>query len=415
MHSRKIGVIIFVAFIFGWNVSAQAQDATEDNEVETLRRMAEALATERSVESTDELQKTFKSGSIGLQALNPEISVTGDFLGMFLTDETQSVFNFAFRGLGLHFESYLDPYSRFKAAVPVFPGGADLGEAYFTRYGVFEKFDLTIGKFRQHFGVVNRWHKHALDYADFPLPLRLIFDNGGLNQTGVSLDCGGTIGNISQELTLQITNAENARIFDGNTKGSSSALMHYKLYRDISENTYCELGLTGLWGNNDTWEVLGTPTEDTLLSSVYGLNFTLFWEPAGNMRYNNIEWRSELYYLDRDVLAPDGSGIDSWNPWGAYTSLQGKVSRTVDVGFRFDYFQADARNYGATTTLPFVSDEEDANCWLATAYVTWAQSPFVKYRVNYEYEDGTGMGTIPQSRVTFQLVFGAGPHKHERY
>lgn len=269
------------------------------NEIEALRAAAkEATQDDQFKERAEE--KTFKSGGLSLQTLNPEISVTGDFIATYKSgDAVAQDFDFMFRGLGLHFESYLDPYTRFKAAVPVSEGGAELGEAYFTRYGIMESFNLTLGKFRQQFGVVNRWHKHALDCIDFPMPLRMIFGEGGLNQTGLSFDWSGTIGDSTQELVLQFTDGVNGRIFGENDKNRPSILLHYKNYRDLSADTYFEFGLTGLFGWNDTWRIADSDSiSEKGNVQVYGADMTLFWEPASRMRYRNFEWRTELYYVN---------------------------------------------------------------------------------------------------------------------
>ena len=150
-------------------------------EFKFLRRAAEAETKKEQKGEEAAEEKTFKSGNLGLQALNPEISVTGDMLGRYQSGNDEApTSETVFRTLGLHFEAYLDPYSRFKAAIPISVVEAELGEAYFTRYGVAWNINLTLGKFRQQFGVVNRWHMHALDWFDFPLALTSIFGPGGL-------------------------------------------------------------------------------------------------------------------------------------------------------------------------------------------------------------------------------------------
>ncbi|MEJ2722834.1 MAG: hypothetical protein P8181_17100, partial [bacterium] len=56
----------------------------------------------------------------------------------------------------------------------------------------------------------------------------------------------------------------------------------------------------------------------------------------------------------------------------------------------------------------------DAYRQLVGGWLTWWQSPFVKFRGGYSYENGTGTG--PNTHyVMLQMVFAAGPHKHERY
>ena len=265
--------------------------------LEDLRRAAELEAAKEGALEDAEKREAFDARGLSLQALNPEISITGDFIGLARhQDGSRKRSDFLFRGLGLHFESYLDPYTKFKAAVPVNENGAELGEAYMTRFGVLRGLNLTIGKFRQQFGVINRWHKHALDQVDFPLPLRMIFGDGGLNQTGLSLDWTlPKLHGASQELTFQLTRGQNPRLFGGNEHNTPSLLVHYKNFRDLSKDTYAEFGATGLIGWNDEWDVTrgGVPgtVYDSLSTRVFGLDFCMLWEPTDRMRYRNVEAR----------------------------------------------------------------------------------------------------------------------------
>ena len=400
-------------------------DKAEESELAELRRLAEAEAKAEKKDVTDREDETlpiFKAGWLSLQALNPEISVTGDMVGSYLHQkDNRQRWDMIFRGLGLHFESYLDPYTKFKAAVPVNSDGASLGEAYMTRFGVAEGLNLTIGKFRQRFGVVNRWHRHALDQVDFPLALREIFGDGGLNQTGVSFDYALPLlwGSV-QDVTLQITEGSNGRLFGDNTRGTPTVLCHYNNYRDLSKDTYFEWGLTGLLGWNDTWEVQrGAATvneHDSLTTRVFGADFSVLWEPTDRMRHRNVEWRTELYLLSRDILAPDDSGKDTLNAGGAYSYVQTKLSRELDIGLRLDYFKPDTKDYAAvgSTLAPLAYTDSGSYRWQAGPYITWHQSPFVKFRLEYNHTDGRGMEK-PSDSIMLQVIFAVGPHKHDRY
>jgi hypothetical protein len=397
------------------------EGAIDMDDLEALRRAAEAEAEKEVTAEKAPEEKVFKSGNLGLQALNPEISISGDLLGSYRAgDDVTNQWDWDFRSLGIHFETYLDPYSRFKAAVPISGEGAELEEAYVTRYGVLGNLNVTLGKFRQQFGVVNRWHKHALDWFDFPIPLTLIFGEEGLNDTGGSLDWSGSIGSASQEIAVQFTNAGNKRIFDENSKNRPSVLAHYKLYQDLSPSTYVEFGATSLVGWNDSWLMSdGSINEDTLATQVYGADFTLVWEPTDRMRYRNLEWRNEFYIADKKIQAPDGSGSDSLHPWGVYSSLQVKVSRTVDLGARFDFYRPEVKSYAhlsdPLSLFPLAVTDGGTKRYLSGLFATWWQSPFVRFRVGYAYEGGSGSMGDDQHIATFQTVFAAGPHKHERY
>jgi hypothetical protein len=327
------------------------------------------------------------------------------------------------RTLGLHLESYLDPYSRFKAAVPVLEDKACIGEAYFTRYGWRPDLSVTLGKFRQQFGVLNRWHKHGLDQLDFPLPLRQIFGPGGLNQTGFSFDWQmPPIGSATQELTVQVTNGENPQVFGQNTKNFPALLAHYKNYRDLNKDTYLEFGTTALAGQNDTWEVLGgaeqviTQQRD-LWATALGADLTMLWEPTDRMRYENWVWRTEAYLLSKDTLAPDGSGEDTLRSWGAYSYFQRKLNRTLEAGLRVDYYEPDVKDYAAIPGLslaPLAVTQPGAHQWLFAPYVTWWQSPWVRWRFEWNHQSNTHMGP-DEDALYLQCTFAAGPHKHERY
>jgi hypothetical protein len=389
-------------------------DQAGDDELEALRRAADAEA-EREEKEEDSKDTVFKSGSLGLQALNPEISVTGDMLANYQSGSDEFVkWDTVFRTLGLHFESYLDPYSRFKAAIELSTVEAEMGEVYFTRYGIPGNFNVTLGKFRQQFGVVNRWHKHALDWFDFPLAMMSIFGEGGLNQIGAHVEWGASTGRVSHEILTEITDGTNPRMFGENAKNRPSILARYHAYQDLTASTYLDVGVTGLFGWNDAWGDGDDAFSESKPVYVYGADLVLMWEPTDKMRYRNIQWRSEAYLSDKEIFAPDGSGFDRIKSWGFYSLLMSKVSRTIELGARYDYFAPDTKDYADETLAPLAVTTDGAYRHLMGGWIRWWQSPFVRFSAGYSYSDGKGTGEDVHL-VTFQMVFSAGPHKHERY
>jgi hypothetical protein len=395
-----------------------------EDEAALLRSLAESTAGVEPAEEVKPPEETvFKFRGLNLRKFNPEISVSGDFLGYY-TDQTgtRRRADAEIRGLELNFQAYLDPFSRIKATTHISDDGVDVEEVYMTRFSVLGDASLDLGRFRQQFGVVNRWHEDALDQVQYPLALRNIFGNEGLNQTGVSLGFNfPEWGGAHQGLTLQLTNSENEHLFDGETLGNPSMLFHYKNYRDLSPDTYLELGLSGLFGWSDEWSVMDQGSlvtdRDSLGTQVYGLDLSMLWEPLDQALYRKLEWRSELYFLNRDILAPDGSGRDSLNAWGAYSYLQTKLGRSIEAGIRGDYYEPDSKNYAAVpgaSLAPLAYTDSGPYRWQIGPYVTWWQSEFVKYRLEYDYADGDGMESAAHT-LWLQAVFAAGPHKHERY
>jgi len=402
-------------------LAAVAGKQKEKSELEKLRELARSKAAEKTSPEEKPEETTFKSGTLGLQALNPEISVTGDFLFSSRQDTTSDKSSdFDFRNLAVHINSWLDPYTQFKGTIGIHEDSTELGEAYITLYNIADDLNLTLGKFRQQFGVVNRWHKHALDQVDFPVALRKIFGEGGLNQSGFSLDwIMPPAGGASQQLTFQLTDGSNDRLFAENTRNRPALLLHYKNYRDLSKDTYLEWGLSGLLGWNDDWDMLGgTKQNSSQMTTMLGADLSMLWEPNEKMRYRNVEWRSEAYLLNKKILAPDDSGVDSLNAWGLYSYLQSKISRTIDIGIRGDYFVPDTKSYADLPSdlslSPLAVTADNPYLWQVGPYITWWQSPFVKFRLEYNHSNGKGVSN-PEDVVWLQAVFAAGPHKHDRY
>jgi len=386
----------------------------EDQELKQLQ--AEANAAAQAGEGDDqELElKTFKGGARALQALNPELSVTGDlfFLGRYQDGQdlgAEPPTQFGVRCLGLHIQSNLDPFSFMKAAIEFNPEeGAELGEAYATWTNVVPRLNLTAGKFRQQLGVVNRWHKHALDYFDFPLMLQEAFGPGGLNQIGASLEWLMPAWWASEEgLILQVTDGMNPKAFDkaGALASLPTVLLRLRNYWDLNRDTYLQLGLTGILGwNNADDPRMGQPgftvtPNTTWHTSVYAAaDLTLAWEPLNNAKYAGVTWRTEGLYSRKEL--PGGLRIETL---GGYTSLDAKVSRSWNIGVRGDLTQR------------FAFGDDDKVLWQVSPYATWWPSPWSRIHLEYNYVDGDGFGPKAEHRVILQAVFAAGPHKHDRY
>jgi hypothetical protein len=396
--------------------------AGEQDEAALLRQLAEEMAGDKPVVRTPE-ETVFKSAGLSLQKLNPEISASGDFVASWRDQsDVRRRTDAEIRGLELNIQSYLDPFSYLKATVHMTDDEIDVEEIYMTRFSVLEGINLDLGKFRQQFGVVNRWHGDALDQVHYPLALQNILGEEGLGQTGASLE---TLlpqwGAAHQALTLQVTAAENEHLFSEEKQGLPSLLYRYKNYRDLNTSTYLEFGLSGLFGWNDTWDIqqgaVLVEQTDTLGTRVFGVDLSVLWEPLEKALYRNLEWRSELYILNRDMLAPDASGRDTLNAWGCYSYIQGKINRRTQIGIRGDYYRAESKPYAEMANLslaPLAYTSKSPYRWQVVPYLTWWQSEFVKFRAEYDYANGKGMEPEAHS-VWLQAIFAVGPHKHERY
>ena len=325
-------------------------------------------------------------GERNLNRLNPEVSITGDMVG-FATNRGPEDFNA--RELELNFQSALDPFSLTKWTLSFSPEeGVDIEEAYVTYAGLRGGVSLTAGKFRQNFGLLNRWHLHALPQLDYPLAVQSYFGDEGLAQTGLSatwlLPHPWATAN---ELNLELTDGE-SDAFGGESFERLVGLAHLKNYWDVNPSTYLELGLSGVVGGN------GSGGD----SRVWGTDFTVHWQPPGRALYREITWRTELFRSERD--SPEGEEEIRGESWGGYSYLEGLLRQNLYAGLRYDR----------------VEDPLDPEhlTWGLFPSLTWWQSEFVRLRGEYGYlKDALTGGS--EKKFSLQLVWSAGPHKHEIY
>jgi len=364
----------------------EAQAPSEEQAAAALRAAAAAAAasgeagTAGQMEVAEEAEPTYGKAR-NLSAANPEVSFTGDILG---TAGRGGDFNA--REFELNLQSQLDPFSLGKVTISMSPDeGASLEEGYVIYHGLPGGLSLYGGKFRQQFGVLNRWHGHALPQVDYPLVIQSYFGEEGLDQTGVGLDwlLPHAFADAN-ELTIEVTDSEND-IFGGGSGTFPAVLAHFKNYWDLSPATYLELGLSG---------VVGKP-KGAYATSVYGTDFTIHWAPPNRDKYREVTWRSELMRSERE----DELGVQQ-QAWGGYSYLEGLVHRNLYAGMRVDHVEDPLTPSDVT--------------WGVFPYLTWWQSEFVRLRAEYGHVHHDFLDQS-EDRFTFQMTFAAGPHKHDTY
>ena len=116
----------------------------------------------------------------------------------------------------LWFQSALDPYSHTKIFLSFENDHVGVEEGYIYWIGLPGHMRLDLGKYRQQFGELNRWHLHAVPETEYPLALTSYFGADGLAGTGLSLyRAFGGFG--THELTLQVTGSESDAELFGNS------------------------------------------------------------------------------------------------------------------------------------------------------------------------------------------------------
>ena len=340
--------------------------------------------------------KKFHSGLRQQSALNPNISIGGEFY--FATGRSRSDLNsrpsdmewgtgqLYMREIELAVESALDPFSRGKVFLGFDGEAVSVEEAYLTWLNCPFNLNLKLGKFKNQFGQLNRYHDHALPQFDRPRALVRIFGNSPLNGTGLS-------GNFLlprlwahvNELDVEVISGGNGVAFTDQGRHQLIYVTHLKNYYDLNPATYFEFGLSAAAGKNDSLEQKN--------SWIFDADFTLKWQPPGRSKYKGIEWRTELLFSRKN------SGSRWLESWGGFTSLQMRLGARTVLSGRLDY-----------TQLPTDHTLRESGGALALDY--W-QSEFVFVRLQYTYIDRNFDES--DHRLILHTCWAMGPHKHEAY
>jgi len=325
------------------------------------------------------------------KALNPDISVIGDFLGTVGRDRVRSA-GFAsplgpVRPLELHeseaaFQAIIDPYARGDFFISFGESGVNLEEGYLTFTALPGGFVTKVGKMRAAFGKVNTIHNHALEWVDRPM----VTDNLVGGEDGIS-DAGLSVSRILPapkgiflEAAGQVYRGDSGEVFTASRRGDVSYVAHLRGYRDLSESTNLDLGFSYARGHNDVGP--------DFLTQLYGMDATLRWKPLRRAIYHSFLARTELVWSRRDQLPV------MQKAFGFYTSAEYRLNRRWTVGGRYD-----------RTGRPRQAELTDNGF---SALLTYWPSEFSQVRGQYRfarYAEGRDA-----NELRFQFLFVLGAH-----
>jgi hypothetical protein len=296
------------------------------------------------------------------------------------TGETQHD-NFDPREFEIGFQSPLDPYSHTKIFLSFENDHVGVEEGYLYWTGVPGHLRLDLGKYRQSFGELNRWHLHALPETEYPLVLTTYLGDDGLAGTGLSLYRAFS-GFGTHELTLQMTLSSSDELLFGNS-GRPTYLGHLLNFFQLSGSTYMQIGASALYGTNP---------DSSMRTTVGGLDFRLTWRPPLRAMYREWTLRGELLGLRKQIAGTGPTRV------GGYVSSTYKLNQRWIAGVRYD--NVESPEFGTITQQIVPS-------------LTFWESEWVYLRGQYRWEKVAGVASTNQ--FALQAVWAIGPHKHESY
>lgn len=414
------------------DLPAQQDAAQQLEDIESLLKEAE---TERQAPAAE------MGAGIGarLSALNPNVSVIGDFLGVVSNApdmfegggiplagfEEGDVDGFTMREIELLMSAAIDPYADGLVKLAFGEDGAEIEEGYalFHDYPFRDRLpdclqdvQTKLGIFRMAFGPLNLVDDHDLPTIDRPLAIQRFLGEEGLIRPGVSFSKSLPLSEaVASELVLEFTNGEPV----GDEPGTPPfegidhplGLVHYKIFREKEpeegwEERLRECGRLGLRDGQRTLELGATFTAtgsrapgggEDLYSLMQGFDLTWQWFDPRPDSYRQYLVQSELFISELDQ---PGDGVRG--DVGTYVLGQVRLNRNWFTGLRLDL-----------TEFP----ERDGFQFAASPYVSYFLTEFNRLRLQYQYlrQEIEGEGSEDVHSVLLQLVFAFGAHPPEPY
>jgi len=275
--------------------------------------------------------QTFGGASGNAKLLNPDISLIGDFIGTAGRNNVSPSPSLEMHESEVGMQAIIDPYARADAFLSFGETGVNVEEAYVTFTSLPAGLLLKVGKKRADFGKVNTIHNHALPFIDRPLVTNnLVGGEDGIDDAGFFLSRFlPAPKDWFLEGSAEVLRGDSADVFQASRRQDVSVVGHLRAYRDLTESTNLDFGLSYARGHNNNGS--------NFLTNLYSGDATLRWKPLRRAIYNSFLFRTELFWSARDQLSAAIPNLfQTQHAFGMYSSAEYRVNRRWTVGGRFD-------------------------------------------------------------------------------
>jgi len=327
----KDGLLLTSTSVQPGSLSASAAPATP--------AAPDLVAPPQAVQGTQAQTQTYGGATSNAKLLNPDISLIGDFIGTAGHNDVAPSKSLEMHESEVGLQAIIDPYARADAFISFGETGVEVEEAYVTFTSLPAGLLMKVGKMRADFGKVNTIHNHALPYIDRPLATNnLVGGEDGIDDAGISISRFlPAPKNWFMEGTAQVFRGDSSDVYSAQRREDLSVVGHIRAYRDLTESTNLDLGVSYSRGHNDAGTVANNVffDPDHFLTNLYGVDATLRWKPLRRAIYKNFLLRTEMFWSARDQLSPLNA-FQTQHAFGSYASAEYRVNRRWTVGGRFD-------------------------------------------------------------------------------
>ena len=314
------------------------------------------------------------------KVFNPDMAVIGNFLGAVGENRIDPSPSLDMHEAEVTFQAVVDPYARADVFLAASPEGLEIEEGFLTLTSLPGGLLAKVGKMKEQFGKVNTMHAHTLPWVDAPLVMKnLLGGEEGINDSGISVSKLLLNPLFFLEATGELYQG-NSGPFQTHERNDVSWLGRLRGYRDITEGTNLDVGMSFTRGHNDSG--LDSTTR------LFGIDATVRYRPLRRAIYRRFMGRTELIWSRRGQENGDVSAF------GMYVSGDYQFARRWFGGVRFD-------RSGRANDASLVDKGP-------SLVVTYWPSEFSQIRGQYRrttYAEG-----VTSNEALFQFLFSIGAH-----
>jgi len=322
----------------------------------------------------------YGGGNATSKVFNPDMAVIGNFLGAIGENKMESAPALEMHEAEVTFQAVVDPYARADVFLSASPGGLEIEEGFLTLTSLPGGLLAKVGKMKEQFGKVNTMHAHTLPWVDVPLVMKnFLGGEEGLNDSGISVSKLLLNPLFFLEATGEVYQGDSGP-FQTHERNDVSWLGRLRGYRDITEGTNLDVGVSFTRGHNDAG--LNSTTR------LFGVDATVRYRPLRRAIYRRFMGRTEMMWSHRGQETGDVSAF------GMYVSGDYQFARRWFGGVRFD--RSDRANDSSLVDKG------------PSLVVTYWPSEFSQIRGQYRrttYAEG-----VTSNEALFQFLFSIGAH-----
>lgn len=283
----------------------------------------------------------------------------------------------------------------------------ELEEAWVETLALPAGLSLRMGRFFSDIGYLNDRHFHSWDFADQPLVYQAFLGNQYLDD-GLQVRWLAPT-DFYLEFAGEVFRGARYPAGGAANSGVGSTTLGVKTGGDIGLSNSWLLGFSWLRADADGRESGGE--DDPLVfdgdTDLYIADFTWKWAPNGNSRQRNFILQAEYMWRDEsgEYTLPDGfRGPWDYSQRGWYLQAVYQPLPRWRVGARYDRLSAD-RPAAIWADSPLYPLGDDPTRY--SLMVDWSNSEFSRLRLQYNYDDATG---VSDNQFGLQYIFSIGAH-----